>query len=422
MASSLIEQAVRAVGVDGVKRQLSAEDQYRLLYDWRSWARPEQLQPPGDWLTWLVQAGRGFGKNRTGSEWIRERVEHEGARRLGLVGRTPADVRDTMIEGDSGILACCPETTRPKYEPSKRRLTWPNGAVALTFTSYEPDQLRGPQFDTLFWDELAAFKYLRETWENGQLALRLGPRPRQIITTTPRPLSILKSIIGDPSTHVTRGTTYDNLVNLAPNFRAQILARYAGTTRGQQEILGMLLDDLPGALWHRNNIIYREPAELRRIVVAIDPASTSGEESAETGIVVCGVDIKHMGAVLGDYTLRGSPDVWGHKAVWAYHQFKANLIVAEANNGGEMIQHVIRTVDPLVPVKLVHATVGKHTRAEPVAALYEQKRMYHVRPFTDLEDQMCTWLPEDAESPDRMDAMVWGFTELMLSASAWMLV
>ena len=282
--------------------------------------------------------------------------------------------------------------------------------------------MRGPQFDTLLWDELAAFKYLRETWDNGQLALRLGSDPRQAVTTTPRPLTVLKELIKSPSTHVTRGTTYDNLANLAPTFRELILTRYVGTARGQQEIMGELLDDLPGALWHRSTILYREAAELRRVCVAIDPASTSGEEADETGIVVCGVDIKGLGVVLGDYSVRGSPDVWAHKAVRAYHQFKANTIVAEGNNGGEMIQHVIRTVDPLVPVKLVHATVGKHTRAEPVAALYEQGKMYHVHPFPDLEDQMCTWLPDDALSPDRMDALVWAFTELMLGAQAWILV
>ena len=420
MARSLIEQAVKKAGT-GVLAGMSQQDQYHLLYDWASWARPEQLPPPGDWLTWLVQAGRGWGKSRTGAEWIRGRVETQGARRIALVGRTPSDVRDTMVEGESGLLACCPDNNRPSYKASIRRLTWPNGAMALTFTSYEPDQLRGPQFDSIWWDELAAYQYLRETWENGQLALRLGPHPRQIVTTTPRPLALLKEIIKASSTHVTRGTTYDNLVNLAPNFRAQILARYAGTTRGQQEIMGELLDDLPGALWHRSSIVYREAAELQRICVAIDPAVTSSEEADETGIIVCGVDTRGFGAVLGDHSLRGTPDQWGRKAVWAYQQYNANLIVAEANNGGEMIQHVIRTVDPTVPVKLVHATVGKHTRAEPVAALYEQGKMYHVRPFPDLEDQLCTWLPEDSQSPDRMDAMVWAFTELMLGRQAFIL-
>ena len=420
MARSLIEQAVQAVGIR-VLDGMSPEDRYQLLYDWSSWARPEQLPPPGDWLTWLIQAGRGYGKSRTGSEFIRDRVATQGARRIGLVGRTPADVRDTMIEGESGILACTPPDSRPQYEPSKRRLTWANGAIGLTFTSYEPDQLRGPQFDTLWWDELAAFKYLRETWENGQLALRLGPHPRQIVTTTPRPVALLKEIIKAPSTHVTRGTTYENLVNLAPNFRAQILSRYENTTRGRQEIMGEMLDDLPGALWHRSTIVYREAAELKRICVAIDPAVTSTEDSDETGIIVCGVDHKDFGSVLGDHSLRGTPDQWGRKAVWAYHQYRANLIVAEANNGGEMIQHVIRTVDPTVPVKLVHASVGKHTRAEPVAALYEQGKMYHVRAFPDLEDQMCTWLPDDPESPDRMDALVWAFTELMLGRQAFIL-
>lgn len=422
MAQSLIERAAKKVGKDQLLKGLSLADKYHLLYDWPSWARPEQLPPPGNWLTWLVQAGRGYGKSRIGSEWVRHRVEHEGARRIALVGRTPADVRDTMVQGESGILACCPDDSRPVYESSKRRLTWPNGAMALTFTSYEPDQLRGPQFDTILWDELAAFKYLRETWDNGQLTLRLGPNPRQVVTTTPRPLALLKQIAKASSTIVTRGSTYENLINLAPTFRQQILARYENTTLGRQEIMGELLDDLPGALWHRSNIVYREAAPLRRICVAIDPATTSDEDADETGIVVCGLDEKSFGVVLADHSLRASPDVWGRKAVWAYHQYQANLIVAEANNGGEMIQHVIRTVDPTVPVKLVHATVGKHTRAEPVAALYEQGKIYHARPFPDLEDQMCTWLPDDSQSPDRMDALVWCFTELMLGKQAWILV
>jgi phage terminase large subunit-like protein len=422
MAPSLIEQVVRKAGADILLSALSLQERHDLLYDWASWARPEQLPPPGDWLTWLILAGRGWGKSRGGAEWVRHRVEKEGARRIGLVGRTPADVRDTMVEGESGILACCPETNRPRYEASKRRLTWPNGAMALTFTSYEPDQLRGPQHDTIWWDELAAYQYLRETWDNGQLTLRLGPNPRQIITTTPRPVSVLKEIAAAPSTHITRGSTYDNLANLAPLFRQQILAKYEHTTRGRQEIMGELLDDLPGALWHRNLILHRESIELRRICVAVDPAITSDETADETGIVIAAVDVKDMGVVLGDYSLRGSPDIWGRKVVSAYHHFKANFVVAEANNGGEMIQHVIRTVDPTVPVKLVHATVGKHTRAEPVAALYEQGKMYHVRIFPELEDQMCTWLPDDPKSPDRMDALVWAFSELMLGAKAWMLV
>ena len=417
MGSSLIERAVKKVGIAEVMRGLSPADRYNLLYDWQSWARPEQLPPPGDWLTWFVQAGRGNGKTRTGSEWIRCRVEREGARRIALVGRTPADVRDTMVEGESGILACCPEATRPVYESSKRRLIWPNGAVALTFTSYEPDQLRGPQFDTILWDELAAFKYLRETWDNGQLTLRLGQHPRQMVATTPRPLALLKEIIAAPSTHLTRGTTYENLVNLAPTFRQQVLARYEGTSRGRQELLGELIDEIPGALWRRAWFVRRAVPDMVRVVVGVDPATTSGEDSNETGILVAGRGVDGFGYVLADRSCRASPDAWARRAVRAYHEFEADRIIAESNQGGEMISLTIKTVDPTVPVELVHASRGKKARAEPVAALYEQGKVFHVASMPDLEDQLCSWVPEDGESPDRLDALVWALSSIMFTGS-----
>ena len=417
MAQSLIERAVKEAGINGVLGLLSAPEREALLYNWEAWARPNQLPPSGDWLTWLVQAGRGFGKNRTGSEWVRHRVQYEGARRIAFVGRTPADVRDTMVEGDSGILACYPLRERPVYESSKRRLTWPNGAMALTFTSYEPDQLRGPQFDTIFWDELAAFKYLRETWENGQLTLRLGPNPRQIVTTTPKPVTVLKELIAAPSTHVTRGSTYDNLINLAPAFRQQILSRYEGTARGRQEILGELIDEIPGALWLRRWFKRRATTPiLTRLVVAIDPATTSGEESNETGIIVAGKGADGFGHVLADRSCRASPDAWARRAVAAYHEFKADRIVAESNQGGEMVGLTIKTVDNTVPVTLIHASRGKKARAEPIAALYEQGKVFHAGVFTDLEDQLCSWTPEDGESPDRLDALVWALSSVMLTS------
>ena len=422
--SSLVERVLRrAGGADAMLKKFSLQERAKLVYDWHSWARPEQLMPVGDWLTWFIKAGRGFGKTRTGAESIRELVEEGLASRIGLVGRTPADVRDTMVEGESGILECCPPWNRPVYQPTTRSLTWPSGARALTFTSYEPDQLRGPQFDAVWYDELAAFAYLRETWDNGQLALRLGARPRQIVTTTPRPLAIIKQIMAAKSTVVTNGSTYDNLQNLAPRFREQVLARYEGTLLGRQEISGELIDDLPGALWKRTFIALKEAKELQRIVIAIDPASTSQADADETGIIACGVDNQRppKGYVLGDYSMRGSPDAWARKAVQMYHVHRANFIVAESNQGGEMITQVIHTVDPDVPVKLVHASTGKHTRAEPVASLYEQGRIFHGRALPELEDQMCTWLPEDTKSPDRMDAMVWGFTELLLGKMAWIL-
>ena len=418
-AQPRLRDALIQMGTDAFFRQLTPKEQALLPFLWRDiWARDSQLEPPGDWLTWLLLAGRGWGKTKTGGEWIAERVNDGKARRIALVGRTPADVRDVMIEGESGILACYPINERPEYEPSKRRMTWKNGAIAHTFTSYEPDQLRGPQFDTAWSDELAAWKYVRETWDNLQLGLRLG-KPRQVITTTPRPISIIKELMKLQSTVVTYGTTYDNLENLAPNFRAQILARYEGTTLGRQELEGQLLDDLPGALWKRKDIRYREPTDLIRIMVAIDPAVSSKEDSDETGIIVGGINANKKGFVLADGSLRASPEQWASKAIMLYRQFNADLIVAEKNQGGDLVASTLRTVDPNVPVKLVNASKGKHTRAQPISSLYEQERVYHCKQFQELEDQMCTWLQDDEKSPDRMDAMVWLFTELMLGQQSW---
>ena len=384
---SVLDEAISLYGVELVAKKLARwGGGYK--YAWGAVARPSQLPPPGDWLTWLIMTGRGWGKTRTGAETCRMWVA-EGCRRLALVGRTPADVRDTMVEGESGILAVSPPDDRPIYEPTKRKITWPNGAEALTFTSYEPDQLRGPQFERIWWDELQAFQYARETWNNGQLALRLG-RPRQIITMTPRPIGLIKEIIASPDTAITRGTTYENRQNLAPEFFRQVIARYVGTSLARQEIHGELLDELPGALWQRGVIRQKDAVNIQRIVVGVDPATTSQEDSDETGIIVFGVDnhAPSYGYVMGDYSLRAKPDEWARKVVQMYHQHHANYVVAESNQGGEMVSQVIHTVDQNVPVKLVHATTGKHTRAEPVSALYEQGRVFHVRAFTELEAQM----------------------------------
>lgn len=371
-------------------------------------------------------AGRGFGKTRTGAEWARLRVESGKYGRLALVAPTAADARDVMVEGESGILAISPPHNRPLYEPSKRRLTWNNGTIATTYSADEPDRLRGPQHDAAWCDEIATWKY-PDAWDMLMFGLRLGPDPRSVATTTPRPVRLVRDLIAHPTTAITRGSTYDNAINLAPAFLDQIVAKYEGTRLGRQELEGALLDDVPGALWERGQIdkLRRpRPADLARIVVAIDPAMTSGEDADETGIVVAGTGNcdcagkpERHGFVLADLTTRDTPDGWARRAVGAYHEQRADRIVAEVNNGGEMVQHTIRTVDPRVSYKAVHASRGKRVRAEPVAALYEQGKVHHVRGvrLADLEDQMCNFVPDDyGSSPDRVDALVWAITELMI--------
>ena len=350
------------------------------------------------------------------AETIRTWVRDGRYRLLAFVGATAADVRDTMVEGPAGILAVSPDNERPVYESSKRKLTWPNGASALLFSAEEPDRLRGPQCEAAWCDELAAWKRMDETWDMLMMGLRLGPHPRCIVTTTPRPRALLKRIADDPHTHVTRGSTYDNLANLAPSFAAQIIARYKGTRLGRQELAGEYLEDVEGALWQRQWLDARridEAPALQRVVVAVDPAVTSGPDSDETGIVVCGLGIDGRWYVLADRSCRASPDTWGRRVVSAFEEFEADRIVGEVNNGGELVEHVLRTISRTVPYTAVHASRGKITRAEPVAALYEQGRVSHVGLFADLEDQLCGYTGEPGEkSPDRMDALVWGITHL----------
>jgi phage terminase large subunit-like protein len=327
-----------------------------------------------------------------------------------------------MVEGESGLLRVHPPEFRPLYQPSKRRLVWPNGARALLYNAVEPDQLRGPQHDLAWSDELAKWRHAGATWDQLQLGLRLGARPRQCVTTTPRPIKTLKTIIEDPDTVITRGTSTENLANLAPAFIKRIIKRYEGTRLGRQELNGELLEDIPGALWTRARLdelrVARAP-ELARIVVAVDPAAGSGAANDETGIVVAGLGSDGHGYVLEDLSLRGSPDAWGRAAVSAYRRWQADRILGEVNHGGEMVEHVIRTVDAAVSYKAVRASRGKVARAEPVAALDEQGKVHHVGAFAELEDQMCA-MTADFEraragfSPDRVDARVWALTELML--------
>lgn len=403
-----------------------------LKYNWEFWARPNQLEPSGDWITWLILAGRGFGKTRVGAETIRKWVCGDTplspgrCSRIALVAETAADARDVMILGESGILANHPSDFRPTWSPANRCLTWPNGAKAWAYNATEPDQLRGPQHDGAWVDELAKFAKSQEVWDQLQFGLRLGEHPRQIVTTTPRPIPIIRHLVKDADTFVTRGRTYDNAANLASPFLKQIEERYGGTRLGRQELEGEILEDMPGALWTRASIddtrLTEEAAPpMDRILVAVDPAASSEEGSDEHGIVVVGIsrdrDGYNRGYVLADRTVKGRPEDWGRAAVKAYREFSADRIIAEKNNGGEMVEHVLRSVDRSVPVKLVHASRGKHVRAEPISALYEQRRVHHIGRFDQLEDQMCMFSVDNLKdgnmgSPDRVDALVWGLSEL----------
>lgn len=427
MSASLAEslaslpEAERAAILAG----LSDRDHAELEYDWRFWGRPEQFAPPGDWANWLVLAGRGFGKTRLGAEWVREEVASGRASRIALVAETAADGRDVMVEGPSGLLACHAPAERPEYEPSKRRVTWPNGAIATVFNAVEPDQLRGPQFDAAWCDELAKWRYADATWDQLAFGMRLGDHPRICITTTPRSVPLLRKLIADKRTAITRGSTFDNARNLAPSFIASIRERYEGTRLGRQELNAEVLDDVPGALWTRAMIdaarAASAPDDLRRIVVAIDPSGTKGDtdDGDEIGIVVAGCSAdRKRGHVIADLSIKASPEQWGRVAVRAYRKFNADRIIAERNFGGAMVEAVIRAVDPIVSYSEVTASRGKVQRAEPVAALYEQGRVSHAAGLEKLEDQMCAMTASGYlgdGSPDRVDAGVWALSELMLS-------
>ncbi len=407
----------------------------RPLFDWEAtFAREAQKEPLGDWRVWLIKAGRGFGKTRSGAEWVRKQVELGLSRRVALVGQTTSDVRDVMVEGETGILAVSHPDMMPKYEPSKRRLTWrnPDGrvrAVATCYTAEKGDQLRGPQHDAAWCDELAAWP-LKSAWDNLMLGLRMGVRPRVVVTTTPKPTQLLKDLMARKSTVTTEGSTYDNLDNLAPGFIEDILDRYEGTSLGRQELYAELLEESEGALWRRRWIndarwdakVQGAYPDLDTLVVAIDPAGSKKETSSETGIIVVGraqateSDGKtrpHFW-VLEDRSGRYSPRGWAQLAINGYYDYDGDWVIGERNNGGDMVESTVTQVDDTVPFDDVWASRGKVPRAQPVAALYEQGRVHHVGMYRDLEDQLCNWEPETGqESPDRLDALVWGITYMM---------
>ncbi len=394
-----------------------------LAWLWYLQARDDQLPPVGPWTYWLVLAGRGYGKTRVGAEWVREQVKRH--RYVNLIGATSDDARDVLVEGESGILAICPPRERPEYVPSKRKLVWPNGATSLIFSAEEPERLRGKQHEKLWCDEIAAWQY-PEAWDQAKFGLRLGANPQACITTTPKPAKLIRTLVADPGTHVTRGSTYDNRENLAPQFFAAIIKTYEGTRLGRQELNAEVLDDNPGALWQRSQIDATRVAKappMSRIIVGIDPSVTSTEDSDECGIVVAGLGDDDEFYVLADLSLIASPQGWATVAAGAYHRWDADRVIAETNNGGDLVEAVLRQVDENVAYKKVTASRGKMIRAEPIAALYEQGRVHHVGAFERLEDQMCDYNPADAKgaSPDRMDALVWALTELSAGAGTGIL-
>lgn len=400
-----------------------------LQYDWRNFnARENQVAPDWEWFLWFILAGRGFGKTRAGGEWVREKVEAYPGARIALVGPTAADVRDTMVEGESGILACSPPWAMPRYEPSKRRLTWPNGTIATCFSAEEPERLRGPQHHFAWGDELCAWFRQKDTWDQLMFGLRLplpdGRQPQVIVTTTPKPQKLIKELLQKEGTAITRGSTHENKANLAPSFYKQVVDTYNGTRLGRQEINAEILDDNPNALWKLDDIAAtrEDPAKVKeilarcsRIVIGVDPAVSSNPDSDDTGIVVAGIDRNgHDAYVFADNTLQGTPLTWAKAVDTSWKAWQADRVVAEVNNGGDLVEINIRNVNKNLAYTAVHASRGKTIRAEPVAALYEQHRVHHVGVFDKLETEITEYNPTltNQPSPNRMDALVWALSFL----------
>lgn len=378
------------------------------------------------WTTWLVLGGRGAGKTRLGSEWVRALIHgippyaDHAYRHIALVAETEHDGREVMVEGQSGLLRISPPSQQPQWTSSRRRLEWPNGAVAQVFSADDPESLRGPQFDAAWCDELAKWRYAEETFDILQFALRLGKQPRQLITTTPRPIPLIRRLIADPRTRVTRASTRANKDFLASGFLDAVVGRYADTRLGRQELDGELIEDRPDALWSRDlierNRVSGAPA-LERVVVAIDPPGSARRGADACGIVAAGRSENGWIYILEDASIAGlSPSGWAQKAIALYRRLNADSLVAEVNMGGDMVRSVLREIDPTVPLKEVRATRAKYVRAEPVAALYEQGTAKHVGCFPQLEDEMCDFGFDglsSGRSPDRLDALVWAVTALI---------
>lgn len=403
---------------------LADDEVERLVFDWQSWARPEQKPPIGKWTTWLILGGRGSGKTRAGAEWVRMKAADPllGGP-IALVGETMEQARAVMVEGESGLLAIHREDERPQFDRSRNALFWPNGNQAQLLSGSDPERFRGPQFAAGWCDEAAKWPNAEAAWDMLQFGLRLGRQPQQVVTTTPRPTKLLKRLLNDPLTAVTRMKTSDNQANLAGDFLGAIVSRYQGTHLGRQELDGELIEDLPDALWQRSELealrVSTAPL-LQRVVIAVDPPVTGHSKSDACGIVVAGT-VEDGAVVLADRSLKpAKPLQWAKRAVRAFEEFEADAIVAEVNQGGDLVKQVLRQVDDNVPVIAVNATRGKWLRAEPVAALYARGLVRHMPGLEALEDEMCAFGPNglaDGHSPDRLDALVWALSELMLRTS-----
>lgn len=426
-----VERKVKALTRNLPPRKLEQRVSVHKRTHWRDIARPEQLQPEGEWLTWLIMAGRGFGKTRTGSETIAQWARETSAGRFALIGQTFADARDVMVEGESGLLSVLDPgelrggTVDTAWNRSLGELYLKNGAKIKIYSSEKPRQLRGPQHHGAWGDEPATWNDANRgtaddtTWSNLLFGLRLGSDPRVVLTGTPRPVRLIRELLKADDTAVTRGSTYDNLDNLATTFKKKVLEKYEGTRLGRQELDGELLEDTLGALWKYGDfnregfrLRFEDTPDLTRIVVGIDPQATQGS-GAETGIIVAGKDGQGNAYVMGDLSGDFSPSEWANAAIEAYDYHRADAVVPERNNGGDMVEHTIRTIRSNVNIKAVWASRGKHTRAEPISSLYQQNKVFHVGAHKDLEDQMTTWVLGE-KSPDRLDALVWALTELML--------
>jgi len=396
-----------------------------LQNDWRAKARPEQLAPAGDWSIWLYLAGRGAGKSYAFAQHIRSIADGGQVSHIAIVGATAAAVRDIQVLGPSGLMSIVPNYNRPVYEPSKSAITWHNGVKLHLLSAEEPERARGFNFGYAWMDELCAWTNVQDTFDMVQMCMRIGKHPRTIISTTPKPSKLLKSLIAREGKDVviTRGSTYDNRANLAPAFFNSVVAQYEGTRKGRQELNAEILDTTEGALWNYATIeATRLPKDarpwLRRIVVAVDPAMTVGEDSDETGIIVAGLGDDGRGYVLADLSGKYSPQEWAAKTIAAYREYEADRIVIETNAGGDMAEQTLRTIDRNIPITRVHAKRGKLTRAEPIASLYEQGRVSHIGMFEKLEDQLCSYAPSSTDSPDRLDACVYALSECMTRNAA----
>ena len=417
------EQLARTPLVDAAKwiANMTAREAEAAWRSWHFWRLAAQAEPEGDWGIWLVMAGRGFGKTRMGAEWVRERAEADGKLRIALVGATLTEARNVMVEGESGLLASAANGVPVVWEPSLKKLTWANGAVAHIYSAAEPESLRGPQHHLAWADEIAKWPYGIDAWDNLMFGLRIGVRPQVVATTTPRPVPLVRRLLQDKAVQRTVGRTIDNAANLPESYLRTMRADYGGTRLGRQELDGELIEDAEGALWTRDGIEacrVRVAPDMVRVVIGVDPPASSTGDAC--GIVAVGLCASGQGWVLADDSVSGeSPEGWARAVAAAAAHWQADRVIAEKNNGGEMVESVLRAADVAMPVRLVHASKGKVPRAEPVAALYERSRVHHAGAFPALEDELCGLIvgggyEGPGRSPDRADALVWALSELML--------